>query len=166
MTWQRRKGRLRQLEQWWPRCGCFSVCHLLRGREAQLQLSGLVPSLCVPWLQHFDICDDGSAESPQTTFACIACLLMLREESNYGTFGFKGQNLPQTSLGCVVITTHGNFRDPESRKAGPVRKESRDGMCWGPGTIILSGFIWSFSTVHFSGGIQSVSHSVSLSFYP
>lgn len=40
-----------------------------------------------------DIWDGSSAESPQTKFACIACLLILGECCNYGTFGFKGLNL-------------------------------------------------------------------------
>lgn len=74
-----------------------------------------------------DICGDSSAESPQTKFACIACLLMLSECSNYGTFGFKGQNLTQTSRRCVIVMIHGNFREAEGRKTGRVRNESRNG---------------------------------------
>lgn len=40
-----------------------------------------------------DICNDSSAESPQTKFTYITCLLRLCECSNYGSFGFKEQSL-------------------------------------------------------------------------
>lgn len=72
------------------------VCQLPPARKTELPLSRLDQRVCSV-ATVIDICDDSSAESPQTKFACIACLLMLSECSNYGTFGFKGQNLTQTS---------------------------------------------------------------------
>lgn len=58
------------------------------------------------------ICDDSSIESPQTKFACIACLLILCECSNCSTYDVEGQNLTQTSLKFVIVMKHGNFREP------------------------------------------------------
>lgn len=72
------------------------VCQHLHPGSQSFGLRPLVQSVC-PGATVIGICGDSSAESPQTKFACLACLLMLSECSNYGTFGFKGQNLTQTS---------------------------------------------------------------------
>lgn len=73
-----------------------AVCQLPTARKTELPLSRLDQRVC-SMATVIDICGDSWAESPQTEFACVACLLMLSECSNYGTFGFKGQNLTQTS---------------------------------------------------------------------
>lgn len=103
------------------------VCLLPTSRKPELQLGGGgVQSVC-PVATVIDICGDSLAESPWTKFACIACLLMLSECSNYGTFCFQGQNLTQSSWRCVIVMIHGSFREPEGRKAGLMRNESRNG---------------------------------------
>lgn len=77
--------------------GCLglSAAYLPEAR-ASAGGGGGVQSVC-PVATVIDICGDSSAESPWTKFACIACLLMLSECSNYGTFCFQGQNLTQSS---------------------------------------------------------------------
>lgn len=95
----------------WSRCGCPCVRQPLTTKDAELQLSNFSFSVlhghsaCV-------ICDDSSIASPQTKFACIAHRLILCECSNCSTYDFEGQNLTQTSLKCVIVMKHGNFREP------------------------------------------------------
>lgn len=127
---------------------------------------GVVQSVC-PVATVIDICGDSSAESPRTKFACIACLLMLSECSNYGTFCFQGQNLIQTSWRCVIVMIHGSFREPEGGKAGLMRNESRNGnifRTWSSYSLRI--YLVLFRCISSGGCSRSVSYSVFLIPFP
>lgn len=108
---------------------CLDVCQPLTTRRPSFSL-GLPWFLC-SMATVIDIWDDSSAGSPRTKSACIVCFLMLSICPHYGTLGFKGQNLTQTSLKCVIVMGHGYFREPQARKAGLLRNESGDGGVFG-----------------------------------